>query len=283
MRMSLSKNNLLQELASAAGLSRAQAAKVLDSLAAIAYREAEQGFTLPGLCRLSVATKKACRRRNPKTGQVLMIGEHRVLRVTPLKKARDAVAPRPANLVVPVTDAAPVPAPPPAAGPPPAEAPAVRAPAASAATAEPAGEILFRCVHCRSVLAAAPSQVGTEGACPYCKGKIVVPARDESGALPAPAPAAPAPAPGAPPAGPRADDFITFVCQTCDQEIEAPVDLLGKDVNCPACGAVIHVAPAAERPPAPGIQKTRPAIDRSAMTIRIDLSALQDKTGGTPR
>lgn len=244
-------------MASVTGLSRRDVAKVLDALAAIAYREAEKGFTIPGICRLKVVEKKACRRRNPKTGQYLMVGAHRVLRIVPLKKAKDLVAPRPADLITrlaeppPKREQAAVPAPP--AGPP----------------AEGSGEIQFRCAHCNSVLAADPAQAGTEGACPYCKRAIRVPALETPPAVPKKSPRL---------ARHPVDEFITFVCQTCDQEIEAPTDMLGMEVNCPACGAAIHVTHSKERESAPpsGIQKPKGGVDRSAMTMRIDLSALKD-------
>ncbi len=266
--MAYSKNALLLELAAATGLARAKVAEVLSGLAAIAYREAERGFTVPGICRLKVTQTKESRRRDPKSGHVLLVGAHRVLRATPVKKAKEAVAPRPPGLVKRVeAPAAP-------AGAPPAGAPPVRPSAAPAVEfpADGSGEILFRCVHCRSMLAAAPAQAGTEGECPFCKGHITVPARDAAPQPPALVPTVVS-TPAAP-AAPRVQDFITFVCQTCNQEIEAPIDMLGLEVKCPTCGAAIHVVPSEPGAPAAptGLQKPRTAIDRSAMTIRIDLS-----------
>lgn len=269
----LSKNKLLLELATATSVPRKDVANILNALATIAYREAVNGFTVPGICRLKVAQKKACRRRNPKTGQILMIGEHRVLRIVPLKKAKDMVAPRPADLVRKVAATTP----PPSAEKTDAAKPATAiAPALSSELPEEgAGEIVFRCSHCRSVLAAPPAQAGTECTCPYCKAKIAIP-----GCEPPPKASTPARTDATReqrPAEKRTEDFITFVCQTCDQAIEAPIDMLGMEVNCPACGAAIHI-PTSEETKASassGLYKQPAGIDRSAMTIRIDLSKLE--------
>jgi DNA-binding protein HU-beta len=279
MGRGLSKNKLLLEVASATGLSRNDVTKILNILAAIAYREAENGFTLPGICRLKVAQKKACRRRNPKTGKILLIGEHRVLRITPLKKAKDAVAPRPADLVTEIDE----PTPPPAAAqpeaasqpPPTTSAPVTTPPISYEAPPDTTGEIVFRCAHCNSVLAAPPTQVGTEGACPFCKGKIVVPGRDAKPAIATPPKTEVAR--DRPPPAKRVEDFITFVCQTCNQEIEAPIEMLGMEVNCPACDTAIHVPTSEEREKifAAVLRKPVAGIDRSSMTIRIDLSKLE--------
>ncbi|MCQ2367669.1 MAG: hypothetical protein MJ109_01470 [Kiritimatiellae bacterium] len=35
--------------------------------------------------------------------------------------------------------------------------------------------------------------------------------------------------------------FISFLCDKCKTEIEATLDLIGQDTECPACGAHIIV------------------------------------------
>ena len=43
-------------------------------------------------------------------------------------------------------------------------------------------------------------------------------------------------------------DFTSFLCPSCKTEIEASLDMIGQDTECPACGAKISVPP----PEAPG-------------------------------
>ncbi|HPK37827.1 MAG TPA: HU family DNA-binding protein, partial [Kiritimatiellia bacterium] len=84
------KNMLVRELAFSTGITQKTARFVLEALRHIAYREtADQGFTLPGLCRMDIIRRKARRMRNPQTGENILIGEHDALRVRALKKARD--------------------------------------------------------------------------------------------------------------------------------------------------------------------------------------------------
>ena len=62
--------------------------------------------------------------------------------------------------------------------------------------------------------------------------------------------------------------FIAFVCDACHQEIEAPEDAAGQQVECPACGAKL-VVPVNNQPPA---QAQLDAM--KSRTIRIELSDL---------
>ena len=58
------------------------------------------------------------------------------------------------------------------------------------------------------------------------------------------------------------DEFITFMCGACKQEIEATRDMAGIEAECPGCGARI-VVPSPE-------QKQ----EQKRKTIRIDLGDL---------
>jgi nucleoid DNA-binding protein/DNA-directed RNA polymerase subunit RPC12/RpoP len=59
------------------------------------------------------------------------------------------------------------------------------------------------------------------------------PAATAAAANRAPAPAAAAPA--------AAEKFISFRCQNCSQEIEAPLDMAGSSSECPSCGNTIEI------------------------------------------
>lgn len=66
------------------------------------------------------------------------------------------------------------------------------------------------------------------------------------------------------------NNFVAFVCSSCKQELEAPHELAGQAVECPACGArLIVAAPQAQPASSPAqldAQKSR--------TIRIELGDL---------
>jgi len=36
--------------------------------------------------------------------------------------------------------------------------------------------------------------------------------------------------------------YLSFICPSCRQEIEAPADLAGQETECPTCAAPIRVA-----------------------------------------
>lgn len=58
--------------------------------------------------------------------------------------------------------------------------------------------------------------------------------------------------------------FVSFVCSSCRQEVEASQDMLGQIVECPSCGARIKVEQ----------QETATQAQLDAMksrTIRIEL------------
>ena len=67
-----------------------QAATALESLVATAYKEAKNGFTVPGLGKLVVVDRKARIGRNPATGEQIKIKAKKVLKFRVAKAAKDA-------------------------------------------------------------------------------------------------------------------------------------------------------------------------------------------------
>ena len=62
--------------------------------------------------------------------------------------------------------------------------------------------------------------------------------------------------------------FVSFICTSCRQEIEAAASMIGQTVECPACGAHLVVAPPEQTP-------TQAQLDAmKSRTIRIELSDL---------
>ena len=85
----MTKSQLIGELAEAGDVSKKQAVAILDALACIAYREAKNGFTIPGLGKLVVVNRKARLGRNPKTGGQINIPAKTALKFRIAKAAKD--------------------------------------------------------------------------------------------------------------------------------------------------------------------------------------------------
>jgi DNA-binding protein HU-beta len=63
----------------------------LEELAALAYKEAKNGFTVPGLGKLVLVSRKARMGRNPATGEAIHIPAKKVVRFRVAKAAKDAI------------------------------------------------------------------------------------------------------------------------------------------------------------------------------------------------
>ena len=87
------KSQIIAALAEENDLSKTQVRDFLDSLAAMAYKEAKVGFTIPGLGKLVVGNRKARMGRNPATGESIKIPAKRVLKFRIAKAAKDAITP----------------------------------------------------------------------------------------------------------------------------------------------------------------------------------------------
>lgn len=91
MAKSMTKSQIAEHLAGNAGLTKKGAVQILDDLAALAYREAANAFTVPGIGKLKVADRKARIGRNPQTGEEIQIPEKRVIKFRVAKVAKDAI------------------------------------------------------------------------------------------------------------------------------------------------------------------------------------------------
>lgn len=184
------KADLVAELAAAADIPKTRVETLLAQLAQIAYREARDGFILPGICKLDVVRRKGRYGRIPHSGQRIYIAERDALRVRALSKAKHAVAPMKPGMVQFVEEDATTPPPPPAA--------------TESDQYNPEGLVSFRCGGCGQEIEAPFDMAGTLAQCPACSGSIEVPYVSEPGTLwgrsPTPAPAAaPVAAPAATP------------------------------------------------------------------------------------
>jgi DNA-binding protein HU-beta len=97
MAKQLTKSQLASELAQKTGITKKSAEDVLNELATIAYREAENSFTIPGIGKLVVVNRKARMGRNPATGETIQIPAKRALKFRIAKSCSDAVLKNPGD------------------------------------------------------------------------------------------------------------------------------------------------------------------------------------------
>ena len=91
MAKAMTKSQVTDHLAGKAGITKKAAGELLDNLAALAYKEAKNTFTLPGLGKLVLVNRKARMGRNPQTGEPIKIPAKRVVKFRVAKACKDAV------------------------------------------------------------------------------------------------------------------------------------------------------------------------------------------------
>ena len=89
--MAMTKSQLVKEMAESCELSKKQVVQVIETIQSIAYREAANGFTFPGIGKLVVVNRKARKGRNPKTGEEIQIPAKRALKFRVAKAAKDGI------------------------------------------------------------------------------------------------------------------------------------------------------------------------------------------------
>lgn len=89
----LTKTQVIAHMADKMGVSKKVAVQFIDELVALAYKEAKNGFTIPGLGKLVIMQRKARIGRNPKTGESLKIPAKKVLKFRIAKVCKDTVCP----------------------------------------------------------------------------------------------------------------------------------------------------------------------------------------------
>ena len=91
MAKSMTKSQVADYLAGKAGITKKAASEILEELAGLAYKEAKNVFTLPGIGKLKLANRKARMGRNPQTGEPIKIPAKRVVKFRVAKAAKDAI------------------------------------------------------------------------------------------------------------------------------------------------------------------------------------------------
>lgn len=91
MAKALTKSQIAAEVAEQAGITKKQATQSIEALVNLAYKNAKNTFTLPGLGKLVLVNRKARMGRNPATGETIKIAAKRVVKFRVAKAAKDAI------------------------------------------------------------------------------------------------------------------------------------------------------------------------------------------------
>lgn len=91
MAKALTKSQITEQIATKAGLTKKAAGEILNHLAQLSYKEAKNGFTLPGIGKLVLVKRKARKGRNPQTGEEIKIPAKKVVKFRVAKACKDAV------------------------------------------------------------------------------------------------------------------------------------------------------------------------------------------------
>ncbi len=87
----LTKSQIAATLAEKLALPKKQAVAAMEALCELAYKEAKNGFTIPGLGKLVLVHRKARTGRNPQTGATIKIPAKKVVKFRVAKAAKDAI------------------------------------------------------------------------------------------------------------------------------------------------------------------------------------------------
>jgi len=91
MAKALSKSQIATEIATKNGITKKAATDILEIIADLAYKNAKNTFTLPGIGKLVLVNRKARVGRNPATGETIQIKAKRVVKFRVAKAAKDAI------------------------------------------------------------------------------------------------------------------------------------------------------------------------------------------------
>ena len=87
----MTKSQIVTKLAEESEITKKQAAAVLAELATLAYKQAKNGFTIPGIGKIVLVQRKARMGRNPATGEQIKIAAKKVVKFRVAKAAKDAI------------------------------------------------------------------------------------------------------------------------------------------------------------------------------------------------
>ncbi len=94
MAKALSKSQIAATIADKNGITKRQATQILDSIADLAYKQAKNTFTLPGLGKLVLVSRPArsmTMQFGPNKGKLITIPAKRVVKFRVAKACKDAI------------------------------------------------------------------------------------------------------------------------------------------------------------------------------------------------
>ncbi len=91
MAKAMTKAQIADYIAKKADIKKKLAVQILEDMAALAYKEAKNAFTLPGLGKLVLVQRKARMGRNPQTGEAIKIPAKKVVKFRVAKAAKEAI------------------------------------------------------------------------------------------------------------------------------------------------------------------------------------------------
>ena len=91
MEETLTKSQIAAEIATKNNITKKTAEEILEFIAQLAYENAKDSFTIPGLGKLVLVDRKARMGRNPATGAAIQIPAKRVVKFRVAKAAKDAI------------------------------------------------------------------------------------------------------------------------------------------------------------------------------------------------
>jgi len=94
MGKAMSKSAIVAHFAKKFDMKKKAAATVFEELAKLAYKEAKNSFTIPGIGKLVLVNRKARTGRNPKTGETIQIPAKTVVKFRVAKACKEAVLPK---------------------------------------------------------------------------------------------------------------------------------------------------------------------------------------------
>jgi DNA-binding protein HU-beta len=91
MAKAMTKSQIADFIAKKADIKKKLAVQILEDMATLAYKEAKNSFTLPGLGKLVLVQRKARMGRNPQTGEAIKIPAKKVVKFRVAKAAKEAI------------------------------------------------------------------------------------------------------------------------------------------------------------------------------------------------
>jgi DNA-binding protein HU-beta len=94
MPKAMTKSQVIDHLAKKTQTTKKFSQQFVDELVSLAYKEAKNSFTIPGLGKLVLVDRKERMGRNPATGESILIPAKKVLKFRIAKAAKDAILPK---------------------------------------------------------------------------------------------------------------------------------------------------------------------------------------------